>query len=215
MSGHFFLQSPTLHTRLLEIQAKVAPIQGWVSDQAGMVLYQLTRFYAPTGTVVELGSWKGRSTVWLAHAVKDRGAGRVFAVDTWKGTQNGGPDEQTCQAYLKGYQENQLFEEFLQNLANAGVAECVQPLKGDTSAASWHFPRKHPIGLLFIDADHNYEAVKRDFSSWSPMVPAGGYVVFDDVPSWPGPTRLASELPASYRRIYMGWNICVFQKLQG
>jgi MMP 1-O-methyltransferase len=46
-------------------------------------------------------------------------------------------------------------------------------------------------------------------------VPAGGYVVFDDVPSWPGPTRLASELPASYRRIYMGWNICVFQKLQG
>jgi len=213
MSALFSNRSETLTKRFSEIQKIVEPIQGWVSDQDGMVLYELARFHAPVSTVVELGSWKGRSTTWLGHAIKDRGEGKVFAVDTWMGTQNSGPDEETCRQLLIGYKENQLYEEFLQNMRNGGVSDIVQSLQGDSTENIQKFPHQMKIGLLFIDADHDYHAVKKDFETWSPKVATGGYVVFDDVPSWPGPTQLVSELPSWYKKIYMGINICVLQKL--
>jgi predicted O-methyltransferase YrrM len=70
------------------------------------------RFRAPTPIIVEFGSWKGRSTIWLASGVKDRGEGRVYAVDTWEGS----PGEEAHRDLLKGFGPDQLYEEFLQHL---------------------------------------------------------------------------------------------------
>lgn len=200
----------TIQERISEIKQKVAPIQGWVFDEAGAKLYELVRFHTPNGTVVELGSWKGRSTVWLAHAVMDRGDGVVYAVDTWKGTAT----EEGHQQLLSGYKENQLFEEFRRNLTNAGVYPGVIAIQGDTVEVSNRFPKNLPIGLLFIDACHDYPAVKEDFERWSPMVAEGGYIVFDDVPSWEGPTRFVAELPPSYKIRSIQHNQCIVKKMK-
>jgi hypothetical protein len=66
--------------------------------------------------------------------------------------------------------------------------------------------------LLYIDADHIYESVREDFYNWAPHVAEGGYIVFDDVPSWPGPTQLVAELPADFEYVYMGWNHYIARK---
>lgn len=67
-----------------------------------------------------------------------------------------------------------------------------------------HF--KKPIDLFFVDGDHQYEAVRRDFQDWFPLVRSGGYILFHDscrIPGtpegiynkgWPGPSRLVSEI---------------------
>jgi predicted O-methyltransferase YrrM len=181
--------------RLQEIGPGVGSIGGWLDPNAGGVLYQLARMVAPTPNVVELGSWKGRSTAWLAHGLRDRGAGRVVAVDTWAGTSN----EPAHAQLLAGYAPDQLYQEFLGNLGGLGLEAQVEPWRMTTLEAARRWDRGVSIGLLHIDADHSYEGVRADFEHWSPFVVAGGIVVFDDVPTWPGPTRLVSELPRWFR----------------
>ncbi len=63
-----------------------------------------------------------------------------------------------------------------------------------------------PIDVLFIDGDHRYEAVKKDFEDWLPLLKAGGFIIFHDscqpvggsdqkyVYGWPGPSQLVREL---------------------
>ena len=177
--------------RLAEIGPAIDAIDGWMDPNDGGVLYQLARFVAPQPSVVELGCWKGRSTAWLAHGLRDRGAGRLVAVDTWAGTSN----EPEHARRLAGYAPDQLFEEFRANLRGLGLEPLVEPWRMTTLEAARRWDRGALIGLLHIDADHAYEAARADFEHWSPHVMRGGLVVFDDVPTWPGPTRLVTELP--------------------
>jgi predicted O-methyltransferase YrrM len=179
--------------RLRHIQRQTAQIQGWLSPQAGGMLYLLARFFAPNASVVELGAWKGRSTVWLASAIKDRGQGCVYSVDTWFGT----PSEQIHQQLLRDYGSDDLYREFQRNLERVRLTAQVSPLRMTTMDAAIHWSGS-PIGMLLIDADHSYGAVKADFDHWSSFVMPGGFIVFDDVPSWPGPTRVVSRLPEVY-----------------
>jgi predicted O-methyltransferase YrrM len=197
-----------VRARLAEIGPAIEGIDGWLEPNAGGVLYQLARFIAPLPQVVELGSWKGRSTAWLAHAIRDRGAGQVLAVDTWAGTQN----EPDHARRLAEYGPDQLYQEFLGNLRGLGLEAQVEPWRMTTLEAARRWDRGVSIGLLYIDADHSYEGVRADFEHWSPFVARGGVVVFDDVPSWPGPTRLTTELPRWYRFWASSPNQYVFVK---
>jgi len=197
-----------LQRRLAEVKALADPIQGWVDDVSGSLLYRLARFYSPLPSTVELGSWKGRSTIWLASALRDRGAGKLYAIDTWMGS----PGQAAYGELLQGYGEGHLFFEFQANISRAGLSDVVVPMRSTTIDAAYSEDVPREIGLLFIDADHEYEAVLRDFEAWSPKVVHGGLIVFDDVPSWPGPTRLIPQLPGWYEQVGDTWNQCVLRK---
>ena len=176
--------------RLEEIKRAVDNIHGWCNMQGGVLLYALALNFAPGNFIVELGSWKGLSTVWLANAVKDRNDGKtlVYAVDTWEGSSE-------HKVMLSEYENDQLYKEFLNNISTAGVSDFIIPLRGDTISVSRQWTVGRGIGLLHIDASHEYDSVREDFEFWSPFVMKGGIIVFDDVPDWPGPSRLITELP--------------------
>ena len=176
--------------RLEEIKKNTESIQGWCNAQGAFLLYALALNFAPGNVIVELGSWKGLSTVWLANAVKDKNDGKslVYAVDTWDGSLE-------HKDMLKEYEKDQLYKEFLNNILSAGVSDFIIPLRGDTISITRQWPIEREIGLLHIDASHEYDSVRKDFEFWSPLVMRGGIIVFDDVPSWFGPSRLITELP--------------------
>lgn len=198
-----------LDKRLEYIRSKAQAIQGWTFDDAGVALYKFASVHSPNGIVVELGSWKGQSTLWLGYGIEDRSdGGRVYAVDTWQGSF----EEEKHKKYLEGYSENQLYEEFIQNMKNNGLDQITVPIRGDTLEVARQWPLDTRIGLLHIDASHEYEEVRRDFEFWSPHVLTGGFIVFDDVPYWPGPTRLITELPKWYRQIGVTNNKMIFVK---
>lgn len=190
-----------------EIEPITRNVQGWLDSRAGIQLYLFARLNVATPNIVELGSWKGRSTIWLASAIRDRGEGKVYAVDTWLGT----PDEPGHAELLKDYKPDQLYEEFTDNLSALNLLEHVEPIRKDTTLAAKQWGNKE-IGLLFIDAAHAYPDVRRDFEMWSPYVAPGGFIFFDDVPSWPGPSRLVSELPAWYQFVGASPNQWIVQK---
>lgn len=173
-------------TRVNEIRELVKDIQGWCAG--GPDLYDLVRNWPSPPVVVELGSWKGLSTAWLGLAIKDRGGGRLVAVDTWEGTAS----ERVHREMLKDYGPDGLFTEFTANMEKLGIE--VEAFRGTTKeGAEWW---RGPIDILHIDAAHDYKCVREDFERWSPHA---RLIVFDDVPGWPGPSRVIQELPRWWR----------------
>jgi predicted O-methyltransferase YrrM len=118
------------------------------------------------GTIVEVGSYQGKSAVNLAHAVKTkRNSATVYCVDTWR-------NENITTAL-----NVDVFDRFAAN--TAAFKDVIVPLRGrsEDMGAQWD---KGPIDLLFIDGDHSFEGVTRDIEAWVPHVRSGGLVLFHD-----------------------------------
>jgi predicted O-methyltransferase YrrM len=139
-----------------------------------LAMYTLAYNCCVDGDYVELGSWKGLTTCYLATACKLRGRGRVFAVDTFEGTREHATRYKSIAA-----EGGTTLPAFEMSIRRAGVGAVVTPCPGmTTKVVAEHRHRK--IAFLLIDADHSYEGVKADFDNWFPMVTMGGIVVFHD-----------------------------------
>lgn len=158
-------------------------IEGWIGKREARYLYRLARENAKKGVIVEIGSWKGKTTTLLAKASQDVGGNEVYAIDPHQG----GPDQEKI-----GYGNINTEAEFRKNIHEAGVADLVIPMvmASEEATQGW----KKPIGLLWIDGDHSYEAVKKDFLLWVRHLSATGVVALHDTYSWEGPRRVVEEM---------------------
>jgi len=145
-------------------------VDGWLGRREGPYLYSLARIGSRIGAIVEIGSWKGKSTIWLAKGVEAGVKQKVYAIDPHKGGSE---------------------EEFRRNIKKAGVEEIVLPVvvKSLDAVRNW----KEPIGLLWIDGDHSYESVRNDFLRWEPHVIEGGIIALHDTYSWEGVRKVADD----------------------
>lgn len=168
-------------------------IAGWLQPLEGYLLYMLAAEGPGVGAVVEVGSYLGRSTAFLASGAKNARREPVTAVDHFRGS----PEHQAGQAIeSKPLQEDgTTFLRFQDNLQRLGLADYVQPIVASSREAAGAWSK--PIRLLFIDAEHSYEAARLDFEAWSPFVVDGGIICFHDVGTWPGVTRFYQELMQS------------------
>lgn len=160
---------------------------GMMPPQQLLAVYQLAATWQAEGDVVELGSWVGLTTSYLATACRVRGSGRVWAVDTFQGTKEGDTSYQSVERFGGG-----TLGAFRNQIELAGVSELVEPLVGFTSDQSKVYPGA-PIRVLLIDADHSYDGVRRDFEHWSPLVAPGGLIIFHDY-EMPEVARFVDEL---------------------
>jgi predicted O-methyltransferase YrrM len=113
---------------------------------------------------------------------------------------------------LADYAPGQLLEEFLENMCRLELSKYVRALPGTSVSAARNWDLNLPIGLLFIDGAHDYESVRADFEFWSPLVVCGGLVIFDDVPTWPGPLQVTCELPKWFAPAGFSANQIAFRK---
>lgn len=157
-------------------------IDGWLNSVEGGMLYLYAISDLP-GRIVEIGSWKGKSTCWLAQAVKDSGKkDKVIAIDHFKGSE----EHQKLPNFT-----GDTYKDFLKNLRRNDLHDFVEPFV-DTSMnmlKKW----SGSIGLLFIDGSHKYEDVRDDFKGWSQFIPIGGTVILDDTNNWQGPKAVRAE----------------------
>ena len=155
---------------LARLRALTADIPGWLTDEEGEALYELAKQCTGRGVIVEIGSWKGKSTTCLGLGSK---AGRnvpVFAIDP---------------------HADYRFGEFKANMDRAGIADLVTPIASRSQDAAEGFDR--PIELLFVDGSHDYEDVKADFDQWMPKLVEGGTVAVHDTTLWEGPKRVVED----------------------
>ncbi|MCF6287453.1 MAG: class I SAM-dependent methyltransferase, partial [Candidatus Hydrogenedentes bacterium] len=169
-------------------------------DIQGYTLMRLAGDGPGTGAIVEIGSFMGRSTCYLALGTQSTQREKVYAIDHFQGS----PEHQRgadCEIEVL-VKTGSTFPQFLQNIKKMGVEDYVHPIQAASreAAAEWN----QPIRLLFIDGDHSYEASKEDFELWERHVVPGGLIAFHDIGDWPGVTRYYKELVSStteYREV--------------
>ena len=164
---------------MARVSAATSNIEGWLSDAQGRALLAAAAATTGRGAIVEIGSWKGRSTVWLAEGARLAGQ-RVHAIDRHSGSRED-PAANTL-------------AEFRDNIERAGVADAIDALVMSSAEAAEIV--RGPVELLFIDGDHSFAGVKRDAEIWLPRVMDGGVVMFHDVATagYDGPRRIFRQL---------------------
>ena len=167
-------------------------IDGWLTVDEAIALYELARSVPDREpVVVEIGSWQGKSSVVLGIGLKSKQGATLYCVDPFDASGDGSSekDYQKRRGELVGF----LRERFLSNLQQTGVREMVKVLQGYSHEVVEGFDQS--IDLLFIDGDHDYESVLRDFRDWTPMVAEGGVLCMHDVgnPLVPGPQQVVVE----------------------
>ncbi|MBI2424335.1 MAG: class I SAM-dependent methyltransferase [Candidatus Hydrogenedentes bacterium] len=195
----------------LQLVEEIKPVQGFLLDLQGYTLMLLAEEGPGAGSIVEIGSFMGKSTCWLARGAKRAQREKVYAIDPFTGSpehQSGGICEVSVIA-----EDGSTFPMFEQNIRALGVLEQVVPIvaRSEDAARDWH----GPIRLLFIDGDHSYEASKLDFDLWSPFVVPGGIIVFHDIGEWEGVTRFYNEhviTDPRYKQLLNLYSMCVVVK---
>lgn len=151
------------------IQTLVKDVEGYFGDNEGAFLYTAAKKCTGQGAIVEIGSWKGRSTIWLAKASLAGPGTKVHAVDPHTGS----PEHQ------KQFGKVDTFADFQKNIADAGVEEMVVPVRKTSEDAALEWDGS-PIEFLWIDGAHEYDMVQKDYELWSPYLVEGGIVAFHD-----------------------------------
>lgn len=173
--------------------------KGWLIREEAELLYRLATAASRRGRVVELGSYCGRSSIVLAAALKDASFGSLVCVDTFRGSAEHQPGCRHFDAETLVDGVVNTYPAFLQNLTQANLLDHVEVLQCSTLAAAAGFAES--IGLLFVDADHDYEAIRSDLQAWASGIIQEGWIVFHDFGQWSGPTRAAADLlDAGFKR---------------
>jgi predicted O-methyltransferase YrrM len=181
---------------LATVTARVADVEGWMSPGQASTLYDAARRCPPGGTIVEIGSFQGRSTIVLASAAPPDVA--VIAIDPHAGNDRG-PQE------IDGYADAAADDHavFLANLERAGVADRVHHVRKFSDDALADV--EAPIDVLYIDGAHRYGPARADIRDWGARVTEGGTMLIHDSFSSIGVTlAILRELLLGSRFRYVG-----------
>jgi predicted O-methyltransferase YrrM len=160
-------------------------IPGWTSEKE---LLWLAMQASTRPMVVEVGSWKGRSTRAIADNLP--AGGIVYAVDTWNGT----PEDVLHGQEIAG-RADWLYNEFL----NAKNKENCVAVRGASLSVVKRFDAGF-FDMIFIDAAHDYDNVKADILAWRPLLKRGGLFCGHDFDAGrPGVVKAVRELIPNVR----------------
>jgi predicted O-methyltransferase YrrM len=181
---------------LAGVTARVADVEGWMSPGQASTLYDAARRCPAGGTIVEIGSFRGRSTIVLASAAAPDVL--VIAIDPHAGNDRG-PQE------IDGYADAAADDHavFLANLERAGVADRVRHIRKFSDDALADVDA--PIDVLYIDGAHRYGPARADIRDWGARVADGGTMLIHDSFSSIGVTlAILRELLLGSRFRYVG-----------
>lgn len=154
--------------------AYVDKLPGWLTTPEGAFLESAAKTTKKLdGVIVEIGSFCGKSTIWLSQ-----GKSKIYAIDPHKGNVGDG------QKYPP------TFHSFLKNIKTAGADKYIEPIvkPSEHAAKGW----KQNIKVLFIDGLHDETNATLDFKLWSKHVVDGGVIaVHDSYKRWCGSEKMA------------------------
>lgn len=159
--------------------AQVRDVEGWLTDAQARLLWDRASTVGRRATIVEIGSFRGRSAIVLANAAPVDA--EVVAIDPHAGNDRGpGQWEGTAE---EGQSDH---DAFVANLARAGVANRVRLVRRFSDDA--HDDVEAPIDLLYVDGAHGYGPARTDLERWGDRVAPSGTLLVHDAYSAVGVT---------------------------
>jgi len=182
---------------------RILSVEGYLGPLEARFLYD-TASTLSDGCIVELGSYRGRSTVALALGSQAGNSVPVYAIE---------PHESFVGEFGATFGPHDRIA-FFQNLLRTHCAEIVRVInvKSEEIVPGW----AKPVGLLWIDGDHRYESVKQDFELWAPhVVPNGLIALHDTLEQELGPAQVVREALSfpNYQEVCRKESITVLRKL--
>lgn len=155
-------------------------IRGFMPPDEGRALHNHASTVAVEGPFLEVGSYCGKSTVYLGAAACQRGR-LLFAVDHHRGSEENQPGWEWHEPDLVDPASGLIdtLPEFRRTIRDSGLDGTVVAVVGDSPsvAAAWGTP----LALLFIDGGHGVEPAHADYQGWVPHLAEGGTLLIHDV----------------------------------
>ena len=180
-----------------ELRAKAEAARGFMPGDEGAALYDAAMAVAVDGPLLEVGSYCGKSAVYLGAAARERGR-VLFSVDHHRGSEENQAGWEWHEADLVDTEVGKLdtLPVFRRTVHDAGLEGTVVAVVGDSPAVADNWST--PLALLFIDGGHGEEPARLDYEHWTPHVARGGTLVIHDV--FPDP---ADGGRPPYEQIYL------------
>lgn len=154
-------------------------VRGFLPDHEGQQLFEWARQVSPIGPLLEIGSYCGRSTIWLGQAAKAYDT-VVFALDHHRGSEEHQPGESHHdEALVDTTGRFDSFGEFRRNIAAAGLEDTVIPIVASSETVGLYW--QGGLGMVFVDGGHSLDAALADYRTWAPHVLPGGILAIHDV----------------------------------
>jgi predicted O-methyltransferase YrrM len=174
--------------------------KGFMPPDEGDALHAAARAAAaavPDAPFVEIGSYCGRSTIWLGAAARAAGT-VVFAVDHHRGSEENQPGWEYHDTELVDQDAGKLdtLSWFRRTIRLAGLEDHVVAMVTRSKTAADLVAV--PLGMVFIDGGHTFEAAHADYESWSEKIAPGGILAIHDL--LPDPTKGGQAPIEIYRR---------------
>jgi len=168
---------------MLNFKNDVAEIGGWLTKAEGVFLYKTAKSIDSQNVIVEIGSWKGRSTICLGKGVQDGNKTKVYAID---------PHVSSSKLQKIFNDGVDTYQGFIKNIKNADVNHFIEPIRKTSEEASRKF--QDPIRFLFIDGSHEFKSINLDYKLWFPKVIDYGIIAFHDTWQFPGPHLITAGI---------------------
>ena len=157
--------------------------KGFMPRDEGLALYATAAAYAHRGPILEIGTYCGKSTIYLAAAARQAGH-VVVTVDHHHGSEENQPGWEYHDPELVDQRTGRLdtLPHLRGTLAEAGLDDHVIAVVGRSAevARLW----RTPLGMLFIDGGHTDAAAQADYEGWAPWVrPGGARAIHDGAPA--------------------------------
>ena len=173
---------------------KIDRIKGHLGLNEGFLLFKIAKSLSENSVIVEIGSFKGKSTCFIAEGIGNKKM-QLICIDPWKDN-------------LMQEKGDVIFNEFTQNTKK--YRDKFSILRGFSYEVIKEWPIQRKIDFLWIDGDHSYEGVKKDIFNWIPLVKERSFICFHDYRDAPGVKKAVDELVAENKIKFIKTEGCIY-----
>lgn len=167
-------------------------VQGWCTKEKGEILYDLVHTY-DASTVVEIGTFAGRSTSVFALALKSLGRGIVFGIDPWKSEPClEGVNDKENDVWWSNVNWPTVIKNYYALFQKYDLLEYHAHLRKKDEDCLKYFS-DGSIDIIHIDGNHSEELACKNVHLWWPKIKTGAVVIMDDI-DWAGPSKAVDLL---------------------
>jgi predicted O-methyltransferase YrrM len=163
-----------------ELLAHARAAKGFMPDDEGLALHAAGLVAAGVGPLLEVGTYCGKSAVYLGAAAREAGT-VLFTVDHHRGSEENQAGWEHHDESLVDPRTGRMdtLPTFRRTIEAAGLEDVVVAVIGESTTVARHLGTR--LGLVFIDGGHAFDVALADYEAWHPHLAPGGRLVFHDV----------------------------------
>ncbi|OGP52065.1 MAG: hypothetical protein A2Y79_12230 [Deltaproteobacteria bacterium RBG_13_43_22] len=158
----------------------IQEVKGFLDEEEGLFLYHTAKEAARRGPCLEIGSYCGKSSIYLGLGCKAR-QGVLFSIDHHRGSEEQQPGQEYFDPELLDSVSGRIdtFPFFRKTIEKAGLEETIVPMVCSSALAARRWST--PLSLVFIDGGHSFESAYKDYQNWAKHILPEGFLLIHDI----------------------------------